>query len=152
MRAADALRATPAGPTKDFDLIVSRARRWLSVVSRHFQPPYARSADYEQHRVSRLKHRIGFDESGHRQVLGIDLEFVDWADAGVTEIVPSLLEDNPLVNAIGLFEVEAVAFAINSGRRPVWDNMRWLCLLNELDPAETEQLCGHCLTKSGLGI
>jgi len=92
MRAADALRAIPAGPDKAFDLIVSRPRRWLSVVSRHLVPPYARSADYERHRVSRLMHRIGVDVSGPRLVLGIDLEFVDWTDAAVAEIVPSLLE------------------------------------------------------------
>jgi len=43
---------------------------------------------------------------------------------------------NPLAGAIELFEVEAVALAVNS-RRPVWDSLKWLCLLNELDPIET---------------
>jgi hypothetical protein len=134
--AVNALRSLPREPGNAFERIVSRSRRWLSVVSRDVQHADPDLVEYDRARAKGFVERIGADESGPRQVVGVDLVLVDQINGAVAQTVPSLLEGYPLVGAVSAFEAAAVAIAVG-GRDPVWESLKWLCLLNETDPSET---------------
>ena len=51
-------------------------------------------------------------------------------------MVPLIIEGFPLANALPIFETAAVALAVGD-RSSCWDGLKWLCLLNEVDPDET---------------
>jgi hypothetical protein len=136
--AVNALRAIPRQAGKTLDRLVTRARKWLGEVSRDVRPANQTSEDLERHRATRFRDRIGVDASGPVQAVGIDLVLVDMSDGAVAQTVPSILEGFPLTTTVTAFETAAVALAAG-GRSPVWDGLRWLCLLNEVDLMQTAE-------------
>ena len=113
LRAVDALRAIPRTDSTALTQIVSRARRWLSeIFSDNVNP-------------------------GPYMVLGIELVSGARSLELLKAAVPSIIEGFPLVEALPIFETEAVA-AVHSGVPSVcWEGLRWLCLFNEVDSDET---------------
>ncbi len=134
--AVNALRAIDRSDMIALSAIVERTRRWNSVVSRGVEAQQLRDADFEKRRSQHFLTRVGIDASGSRQVLGLRLEFIDRDDGILASTVASVLEGFPLAAAVPAFEAAAIALAItrdNAG----WDSLKWLCLLNEVDPAQT---------------
>ena len=123
--AVNALITIPRDDSAVLDIIVERACRWLSVVS------------YDGDRRSdRLKRLIGIDTPGPITVVGVDLKLVDQSSGLLKAVVPLIAEGFPLANALPIFETAAVALAVGD-RSNCWDGLKWLCLLNEVDPDET---------------
>jgi hypothetical protein len=136
LSAVNALRAIPRQPGEAFDHLVARSQVWLSEVSRDVQPAHQGWEDHERRRAERFIDRVGVDASGPLRVAGVDLTMVDRSDGAAALTVPSILEGFPLAGALPAFEAAAVALAVG-GRSLVWDGLKWLCLLNEVDSAET---------------
>lgn len=137
-RAVNALRAIPRDNAETRSAIVAHARRWLSLVSRDVDPPERQHAEAERARSQRLVSRVGVDRSGPLTVLGVPLEFVDRAYDTAAVTISSLLEGFPLAGAVQLFEFAALTVAVG-GRYELWEGLKWLCLFNDVDSAETAQ-------------
>ena len=95
-----------------------------------------REEEHEKLRRKRLIDKVGRDESGPMTVLGLPLEFVDVADDQLAEAAPRLLEGFPLKGAMRCFESAVVSSSIRS-QSDMWQGFKWICQLNEVDPAET---------------
>ena len=121
-----------------YKLIVGRATKWLSVVSRGVQRHAAADAtdEPERQRAEWMITRIGRDESGPLTVFGFPLELVDRDEWQRGSWVPMLLTGVPLAEAAPVFAVAAAA-AVVSRHSLRWEELKWLCLLNEIDPTET---------------
>lgn len=129
------LRAVPRNDTAVRDRIVERASRWLRVISRDVElRPDA--AEMEKRRSERLQQRIGADVSGPRSVIGVRVELVDHDDDVLQVTISSLIDGYPLAPMLSIFELAAVALAVRR-RSKYWDELKWLCFLNEIDPEET---------------
>ena len=123
--AVNALSTIPRDDSAVLDMIVERACRWLSVVS----------CEGDRH-SDELKRLIGSDSLGPITVVGVQLELVDQSSGLLKDVVPSIVEGFPLANALPIFETAAVALVVGD-RSNCWDGLKWLCLLNEVDPDET---------------
>ncbi|TGU74587.1 hypothetical protein E4633_03740 [Geomonas terrae] len=132
----NALRAIPRTDFTALAAIVGRACQWLSVVSREVEPNESNS-EIEKRRSEHFAARIGVDASGPIRVLGLDLRFVDHDSRALGATLPSILEGFPLAPAVSIFETAAVVMAIKWQSGSMWDRLKWLCLLNEVDPLET---------------
>ena len=133
--AVKALRNIPRTDNGVQDLVIKRASRWLSVISRGVTDSPTTDAESEKWRSQQLIERIGVDHSGPITVAGVKLELVDYSESSVQEVIPSLIEGFPLASALPIFKLAAVAFAIK-GKSKIWQGLKWLCLLNEVDPGE----------------
>jgi hypothetical protein len=131
--AVNALRAIPKNNAAALSAIVTRLRAWFSIVSRDVNTYLNTNADIEKQRADRLKIRIGVDASGPINVVGVTLHIVDHGDGGLQSIAPSILEGFPLAQAQAVFEVAAVSLSVGH-RNEGWNGLKWLCLLNEIDP------------------
>ena len=120
-----ALSTIPRDDSAVLDMIVERACRWLSVV--------ACDGDRQSDRLKRL---IGSDTLGPVTVVGVDLKLVNQSSGLLKAVVPLIVEGFPLANALPIFETAAVALVVRD-RSNCWDGLKWLCLLNEVDPNET---------------
>ena len=120
-----ALSKIPRDDGTVLDMIVERTCCWLNVVS----------CDGDRH-SDRLKRLIGIDTPGPITVGGVELELVDQSSGLLKAVVPLIIEGFPLANALPIFETAAVALAVGD-RSNCWDGLKWLCLLNEVDPDET---------------
>ena len=120
-----ALSKIPRDDGTVLDMIVERTCCWLNVVS----------WDGNRH-SDRLKSLIGIDTPGPITVGGVELELVDQSSGLLKAVVPLLIEGFPLANALPIFETAAVALAVGD-RSNCWDGLKWLCLLNEVNPDET---------------
>lgn len=123
--AVNALSKISRDDSAVLDMIVERSFRWLSVVS----------CDGDR-QSDRLKRLIGSDTLGPISVIGVELEQVDRSFNLLKAVVPLILEGFPLANALPIFETAAVALVVGD-RSSCWDGLKWLCLLNEVDPDET---------------
>lgn len=133
--AVDALRSVPHEPVA-YGLIVATLTRWFSRVSRDLNRRGDGFEQAEEARVRRVVSRIGTDAPGPRTVLGFAIELVDEPDDGLLAAAATILDGGPLAGATGVFARAALAMAIR-GRQGVWDDLKWLCLLNGVDPTET---------------
>lgn len=136
--AVRALRAIPS--TEDESLtsaalatIIKRACRWMSHVSRDVDM----RPDHDEWHSDRLKRLIGVDSSQRIKVVDVELELVDNPYGLPAFSVPSIIQAFPLAEALPIFEVATVSFAISMGLGGSWDDLKWVCLLNEIDPEET---------------
>ena len=120
-----ALSKIPRDDGTVLDMIVERTCCWLNVVS----------CDGDRH-SDRLKRLIGIDTPGPITVGGVELELVDQSSGLLKAVVPLIIEGFPLANALPIFETAAVALVVGD-RSNCWDGLKWLCLLNEVDPDET---------------
>ena len=125
--AVNALRNIPTDDTTAFNKIIKRTHCWMSRVSR--------DAD-TQRRSDRLKRLIGIDASQRIKVVGVELELVDSVSWALLSTVPSIIEVFPLAEALPIFEIAAIALAVR-GQSESWDGLKWICLLNEVDPDDT---------------
>lgn len=133
----NALRVIPRSNDIARDRIVQRVASWFSIVSRDLSER-GRHPDLERHRAERLEHRVGCDRSGPLIVLGQSITLVDDEAADLRQLSASLLEGFPLAPAMPALVMAAFNQAIG-GHTPGWDGLKWLCLLNPQDPAETAQ-------------
>ncbi|MDE0330375.1 MAG: hypothetical protein OXL41_00750 [Nitrospinae bacterium] len=123
--AVKALSTIPRDDSAVLNMIVERSCRWLSVV--------ACDGDRQSDRLKRL---IGSDTLGPITVGGVDLKLVDQSSGLLKAVVPLIVEGFPLANALPIFETATVALEVEDSIYR-WDGLKWLCLLNEVDPDET---------------
>ena len=134
--AVRALRTIPRTNTEIFSLIVKRTYLWLCVVSLDFDPKA--SKENEKWRSEHFRKLIGTDSSGRINILGTEIELVNHNSNFLRSTVPSIIEGFPLAGIQPIFKAAAIEFAIRSTSR-IWNDMKWLCLLNEVDPDETAE-------------
>ncbi len=136
--AVNALRNIPQEDTTAFTKIIKRTRRWMSMVSRDVDTQRNANEERDKRRSDRLKRLIGIDASQRIKVVGVELELVDSVSWSLLSTVPSIIEVFPLAKALPIFERAAIALAVR-GRSESWDGLKWICLLNEVDPDDTVQ-------------
>ena len=134
--AVRALCAIPRTDCATLKIIVERTRRWLGTVYRDIDTRRSAKEEHGKWRSDQLKKLIGTDSAGLISVAGVELELVDQFLGLMKAAVPSILESFPLVKAIPTFEAAAAARAATD-QSEGWDGLKWLCLLNEVDPEET---------------
>ncbi len=116
--------------------ILDRMRLWYCVVSRQLDSWRRTSEEQEKKRSQRFIERVGIDASVPIQVMGVQLEFVDKDYGDPASAVAPILRGFPLAGAMPVFEAAAVSMAI-VGHIESWQSLKWLCLLNEVDPEDT---------------
>ncbi len=135
--AVRALRTIPRTNTEISSLIIERAYRWLCVVSLDFDPKTSKES--EKWRSEHFKKLIGTNDSGQINILGIELQLVNHNPSFLRATVPSIIEGFPLAETLPIFKVAAIEFAI-CGTSRIWNDMGWLCILNEIDPNDTAEI------------
>lgn len=136
--ALGALRALDRSDAQLRTLLVERAAFWLSRVSLDLNI-YAQQVPAEDQRsLERLEKRIGPTATGRKTVLGVSLEILErdvlrWGDH-----VPALLEGFALEHAVPAFVAGALS-SLLTPMQPHWEALRWMCLLNEIDPEQAAQ-------------
>ena len=134
--AVNALRKIPREDSKALTTISSRLRKWLLNISRDVRENPSSNMEYEKHRSARIMRIIGTDSSGPITILGINFQLMDHDTGLVKTVIPSIIEDFPMGEIIPIFEAAAIEMTIRN-RSECWDGLRWLCLLNEVDPENT---------------
>ena len=134
--AVNALRKIPRTDNAALAAIVARADRWLRCVFRDIDTRPNAHKEHDEWRSGQLRQRIGTDSAGSTVVVGRELELVDQDFGLVQAVVPSIIEGFPLANALPIFQAAAVVLAV-ADRSACWDGLRWLCLLNDVDPDHT---------------
>ncbi|MER0215567.1 MAG: hypothetical protein DU481_05085 [Nitrosomonas sp.] len=76
------------------------------------------------------------DQSKEITVASVKLVLVDQCDGTLQLAAPSIIEGFPLADALPIFEAAAITLSIRN-RCEGWDALKWLCLLNKIDPNET---------------
>ncbi len=134
--AVKALRVIPRTDDAALKVIVERTRRWMGTVYLDIDTRRKRSDEQRKWREDHLSKLIGTHSAGTISVVGVKLNLVDRHPGQIKSTVPLILEGFPLSKATGTLEaaVTALAAGDNSG---CWEALRWLCLLNEVDPKET---------------
>lgn len=132
--AVDALRSTTID-TIAYGLIVATFVKWFSRVSRDVHRRQEGFEQAEKERSDWILKRIGTDASGPLTVVGYDIELQDHPDDELLSAAVTVLDGRPLAGATEVFARAALAMAIRR-RHGAWDDLKWLCLLNEVDPVE----------------
>ncbi|CAE6850971.1 hypothetical protein CFBP6600_40780 [Xanthomonas arboricola pv. corylina] len=136
--ALGALRALDRSDAALRTLLVERAASWLSRISLNLDTDGQQSPTEYERRVEWLEKRIGPTPIGRKTVLGVTLEICEHDALRWGDHVPALLEGFTLEHAVPAL----VAGALNSvltTMQPHWETLRWMCLLNEIDPEPTAQ-------------
>ena len=136
--AVKALGGIPKDDNNAVEVIVERTRRWMGTVYRDIDSKRNRSDDQKKWRSDVLLKLIGTDAAGTISVAGVELSLVDQYPGLVKSTVPSILEGFPLRKVMPIFEAAATALAAGD-HSGCWDSLKWLCLLNEVDPEETAE-------------
>ena len=129
----NALRTISRSDVDALAVIVNRLKTWFYTMSRDIDNRPDVNADIEKRREERFIKRVGVDASGPLTILGLPVEFVDRDDGILCQTTASILEGFPLALAVPVFEAAAVSLAV-VGHNGSWDGLKWLCLLNEIDP------------------
>jgi hypothetical protein len=132
--AIEALRSTRHADSRE--RVIARCAMWLSTISREVDPPDRRNEDQERSRSQRMMTRVGADADGERTILGRAITFVEQSRLEYGEAVAQLLEGGSLAEAVTVFELAALRVSITR-RFSDWNSLKWVCLLNEVDFAET---------------
>lgn len=133
--AAKAIRGLPKTPGAAFDEIVTRSAAWVSVVTMEMYPHLMKDPSYQDSRRKRFQERVGTFVPGPITVLGAPMILAEVGDETLANVVPTLLDGYPLLPALKCFEAAAITLAIR-GHFDAWKGLKWLCELNEIDPAE----------------
>lgn len=144
-----ALRSLPRADIAARTKIVEACTSWLCHVSRDVMPLKHRNAESEKARSDRMMRRLGADEDGLRQVVGVQVELHERLSDYPRSVVPSLLDGFPLAEAMPVFEAAAISHAIWERNDP-WRGLKWLCLLNPIDFEATARTLGD-LSQEVLG-
>ena len=134
--AVKALRAVPRTNGASLTSIIARGERWLRSIFRDIDARPSAEKERNKWRSDQLIRRIGTDSAGPISVTGIELTLVDQPVGMMKATVPAIIEGFPLAVAMPIFEAAATELAVTS-RSECWDELRWICLLNEVDPKET---------------
>ena len=134
--ATQAIRAIPSASKETYRQIVDAGARWMSRVSLDVSPKHEGHEQMDAERSKRFMDRVGSDQPGNLTVLGCALELEKRVDIELQQTIATLLDGRPLAGAVGTFLPAAIAAAIRH-RYEVWEDLKWLCLLNEVDPDET---------------
>ena len=134
--AVNGLRNIPRTDEASLSIIVDRACCWLRTVFRDINLGPNAQTEHNEWRSTQLKKRIGTDSAGSVTVVGLTIELSDADLRLIQKVVPSVIEGLPFSHVIPIFRVAATALAV-SGGSACWDALRWLCLINEVDPEET---------------
>lgn len=132
--AVNALKAIPRENHHAAATIFDKITQWFKVVSRDIYPN--QDADNEKYRSESFIRRIGMDQSKEITVASVKLVLVDQCDGTLQLTAASIIEGFPLADALPIFEAAAITLSIRN-RCEGWDALKWLCLLNEVDPDET---------------
>jgi hypothetical protein len=133
--AVDALRSTTID-TVGYGLIVATFVKWFSRVPRDVNRQGQGFEQAEAARTARFLARIGTDLPGPLTVAGYQMELQDSSDDELLCAAVTILDGHNLAGATELFARAAVAMVIR-GRQTVWEDLKWLCLLNATDAKET---------------
>ena len=136
--AVKSLRAIPRNDCEALEIIVERTRSWMGTVYRDIDGGRNRSAEQRMWRSDVLLNLIGADSAGPISVVGVPLNLVDRYPWFVKSTVPSILEGFPMRKALPTLEAAATALAAGD-HSGCWDALKWLCLMNEVDPEETAE-------------
>jgi hypothetical protein len=131
-----ALHGLPRDDSEAFREIVSTSCRWLLDISRDVRIGMHDSPETEERRSNRWLELLGEDQAGQRLILGKSVNLTDGPNGIDDETIPTLLEGFLLAEAVSVFEAAALQIALR-GSCDCWDKLKWLCLLNEIDPRET---------------
>jgi len=131
--AVSALRGVDRGNAQVRQQVLARAMDWLRVVSREVDTRAKPEPEAERRRHERLMLLLGVDVSGPLTILGESMQLVDRDDALWAEHIPALLEGYPLREAMPALRIAAVAAPV-AVNHATWNQLRWVCLLNPLDP------------------
>lgn len=131
--AVEALRGIDRTNTAVRSRIFFRAEEWLRRISRDVEVRAKAEPDAEAHRRKRWIERLGVDESGTRTLLGEQVVLVDRDEGQWTDHLPALLERYPLVETVPALRLAAIGAAVGSIHK-AWDQLRWVYLLNPVDP------------------
>ena len=132
-----ALRKALKTNSEAFDsFVVGRACHWLAVVYRDIHTGSGVSNEHNKWRSEQLTQRVGTDSAGPISVIGLELELADQTPSYAKAAIPSIVEGSPLAKALPIFLAAAVELSITDYSK-LWDALKWLCLLNEIDPEET---------------
>ena len=71
-------------------------------------------------------------------MVGVKLELVNHNPKFLRATIPSIIEGFKLANAQNIFKAAAIELAIRDNSK-AWNGLKWLCLLNEIDPDETAE-------------
>lgn len=134
--AIEALRSASSEDPVAYGLIIATCAGWLARVSRDVPRSAERHPEAEAARAKHIRERIGVDESGAMIVLGVPLQFQDRRDDSLNRVIATILDGRPLAGATEIFLRAALVMGIR-GRQEIWDDLKWLCLLNERDPDRT---------------
>lgn len=134
--AVKALRTIPRTDRVSLTMIVERASDWLRNISRDIDTRPSAEKEPNKWRSDQLRKLIGTDSTGPITVAGIDLVMVDQSFGSMKAAVPPIIEGYPLAGAMPIFETVATELAVKDRSR-CWDELCWLCLLNEVDPEDT---------------
>ncbi|MDR6099834.1 hypothetical protein QE369_000012 [Agrobacterium larrymoorei] len=133
--AVDALRSSTMDSV-GYGLMIATFVKWFSSVSRDVSHRGEGFEQAEAFRSKRMLTRVGTDVSGPLTVAGYAIELLDQQDDGLLSAAVTVLDGKPLAGATEVFGRAALSMAIR-GRQGVWEDLKWLCLLNEVDALET---------------
>lgn len=134
--AVKALRSIPRSSSATRSAIIARATRWLMTLSRNKDTGPIADEAYRKRQWDKLRQRIGSESLGLIVVAGYEVNIIDESLALAQATIPSLIEGFPLAEALPIFEAAAIEVAVMD-RSNCWNGLRWICLLNEVDPQET---------------
>ena len=132
--AVRALRTIPRTNTDIFSLIVKRVYRWLCVVSLDLNA----SEESKKWCSEDFREQVETYIPGSINVLGVELELVNQNLGFLKAAVPSIIEGFPLSGAQPIFKAAAIELAMHNNSE-AWNGLKWLCLLNEVDPDDTAE-------------
>lgn len=132
--AVRALRVIPRTDTEIFSLIVKRVYRWLCVVSLDLNASEESKKWCSEH----FREQVETYVPGSINILGVKLELVNQNPSFLKAAVPSIIEGFPLSGAQPVFKAAAIELAMHNNSE-AWNGLKWLCLLNEVDPDDTAE-------------
>ena len=133
--AVNALRSIPKDDISALITIVKRVNDWYSVISQDAIPRRMSNPEYANRVSRRFQNRIGSDAPGDYTVLGKSIKIEAYSDGSLLSLTPSIIENFPLVPTIQVLELATISIAIR-GYIEGWEGLRWLLLLNTVDPSE----------------
>jgi hypothetical protein len=133
--AVNALRAIPKQNEHILEMIIDRLSQWFSKISLLPSPHFSENDKMYILHSDHFMGRIGTD-SGSITVLGKHITVMDWVDPTLSVTSASIMEGYPLLKMFPIFEKVAITSAVIVVNG-LWNRLKWLCLLNDVDPEET---------------
>ena len=132
-----ALHEIPAVNASAWDAIANRMVDW--VAHANCPAPEKVSVDDEaaKHKARLLQEKIGTATPGVHRVLGVPMRLHEQERDDLGEYLPQLLLGKPLTSARKVLVAAAVAAAVGYPGK-VWSGLKWLVMLNPVDPTELQ--------------